>query len=429
MSEGAGVRLAWVLHAGRLCPVSSFAGVPPEARPEVTCPLCGRAVVLRLGAQVAHHAAHRAGDDCAVTAPESALHLNCKLHLAACLEAAAGQGGLRLAEPCAAAALRPAGCLGTVERPWLPGGWARVAVELSLGGRRPDLTLLDVQGVPLAAIEVHVQSPVTEAKRQDLARAGLPWAEVAGTPALLSWGLPAPLPTERSAPAAPLRCANCALRRPTRAAPAAPGHWQQVLRDFRAVQQAFGAGARALEAASCGVLAARPVDRYLPSAARVERDVLFIARAHQSPATVVVGQVAPPRLLYQCPDDGALQQPELEAWAEAYLQRLRRVWVVDAPAGWLYLPKMLADPTWRAAWVARGAPHRARELRRLLGEPSGAAAASADLLGYLHGDVWQGRPHRWVWRAAWGGWVWAARAYSAGSPQITAASPAPLEVP
>jgi competence CoiA-like predicted nuclease len=63
--------------------VSDFEGIRAKLRPLATCPQCERHVTLKLGDKVVHHAAHRPGDLCSATRPETALHLITKFHLAA----------------------------------------------------------------------------------------------------------------------------------------------------------------------------------------------------------------------------------------------------------------------------------------------------------------------------------------------------------
>lgn len=71
VSRGA-AKLAWVVTADGLRHVSTYAHLAPEQRPAAVCPACDRAVRLKLGARVVHHAAHTPGDLCAVTRPETA---------------------------------------------------------------------------------------------------------------------------------------------------------------------------------------------------------------------------------------------------------------------------------------------------------------------------------------------------------------------
>ena len=69
MSAGSrnAVGLEWVRLDGRDAHVSEFGGLPPGGRPDVTCPECGDALVLKLGEVRAWHAAHKPGAVCALS--------------------------------------------------------------------------------------------------------------------------------------------------------------------------------------------------------------------------------------------------------------------------------------------------------------------------------------------------------------------------
>jgi hypothetical protein len=197
------VQLQWVLEQGELCHVSTFARLPPEKRPEVYCPQCQRPVVLKLGHQLAHHAAHRPEDTCVVQQAETAVHLNAKLHIAQELRQ---QSVLHLSQSCA-------GCGKT--RPWRwPGLWDAVQVETRLDERiQPDILLL-AKGEPVGGIEVLVSHAVDEAKALRLQRRRLPWVEVAGRETLYlgvtAWHADQPLPVRRQVGAVPAwLCEKC----------------------------------------------------------------------------------------------------------------------------------------------------------------------------------------------------------------------------
>lgn len=190
--------LTWILVDGEPAHVSRFAGLPPRRRPPVFCPQCGRRLTLKLGPILRHHAAHAAHDRCAATAPETALHLDVKHHLAASLRAAIGTGApLVLRRQCADV------CDVTELHTWLR-DWDDVVVETTVaGGRaRPDITLVR-DGRPVAAIEVLVSHAVDEEKQRALAGVGVPWIEVRAAEALLGeedaggWTADLPLPVAR----------------------------------------------------------------------------------------------------------------------------------------------------------------------------------------------------------------------------------------
>lgn len=175
--------LAYVLHEGGYCHVSRFARLSPRARPQVFCPECEREVILHLGQQYAHHAAHRPGAVCALTRPETARHFNTKLHLYTQLSK---RRRLLIAQPCygwwaPTVENVPGGhveCTGK-HRPylWLE-GWDRVEVEKFVGSRKPDIVIYRGNQA-VAAIEVRATHAVDMDKRADLEALGLPWIEIA----------------------------------------------------------------------------------------------------------------------------------------------------------------------------------------------------------------------------------------------------------
>lgn len=177
-------KLVYVLHEDAFRHVSDFAHLPVGARPPVVCPQCDLSVILHLGQKNAHHAAHRPEALCALTAPETVLHLNTKAHLHAQLSNASQ---LYVSQPCYGWWAPDIGprrgghveCFGRGSRRpylWLE-GWDRVEVEKTVGGRRPDIVFY--RGVEaVAVIEVKATHAVDVEKSADLDRAGLPWLEV-----------------------------------------------------------------------------------------------------------------------------------------------------------------------------------------------------------------------------------------------------------
>lgn len=199
--------LTWVIVAGRPRRVSDFANLAPRKRPPATCPECGRALTLKLGRVRRHHAAHAPNVLCAATQPETALHVNLKLYLAAQLGSAAGKGfELRILRRCEGAGCQP--CDEVREDVWLR-DWDDVAVEARVEARvasaerhrRPDVVLLRA-GQPVGAIEVLVSHAVSEQKAESLAHARIPWVEVRATEQLFDtesgWRAGHPLPVERT---------------------------------------------------------------------------------------------------------------------------------------------------------------------------------------------------------------------------------------
>jgi hypothetical protein len=172
---------AWALT--QLRNALEVSGKADPDRP-VICPQCDLPVILHLGQKNAHHAAHKPEALCALTAPETVLHINTKAHLHAQLSKAKQ---LYVYQPCYGWWAPDVGprrgghveCFGRGSRRpylWLE-GWDRVEIEKTVGGRRPDIVFY--RGVEaMAAIEVKATHAVDVEKRADLDRAGLPWLEV-----------------------------------------------------------------------------------------------------------------------------------------------------------------------------------------------------------------------------------------------------------
>lgn len=205
--------LVWVLVEGQLAHVSSFAQLAPRQRPSSACPVCRRSVILKLGSRVAHHAAHRPGDACVVTAGESALHLNTKCHLAAVLReaVAAGTATLTVEERCIVGehlGFPDARCGNTQARVWAA-DWDEVAIEYRFGQRVPDVMLLKA-GAPVGAIEVFATHRVDDEKAAALRELGVPWLEVKADEALFAaetaWTCALPLRAEQEGPRRSWRC-------------------------------------------------------------------------------------------------------------------------------------------------------------------------------------------------------------------------------
>lgn len=198
--------LRWVLVAGKRHPVSDFAHLPPAGRPEAHCPLCHELVVLKLGTQRTYHAAHRSTSQCITHQPETAWHLNTKLHIAHQL---AQSQPLSIQQPCQK-------CGRTRSVVWLT-DWTDVQVEHRLtDGLQPDIGLYREE-VLVAAIEVRVTHPITEEKIDSWFKQKVPWIEVRGQPELyegkLAWTVERPLPIERHSPDFyPWLCTPCSRR-------------------------------------------------------------------------------------------------------------------------------------------------------------------------------------------------------------------------
>ncbi len=205
--------LVWVTIDGRLHHVSDFVGIPPRERPPARCPECGDLVTLKLGRVRRHHAAHAAGAICAAAHPETALHLDCKLALAAALDRLLARGSppvLTVVRRCAGPLLGASeNCEATSVAP-LADGWDAVHVERRVSDMlRPDL-LLTRGGVPVAAIEIVVTHPVSADKASELDALGVPWVEIDGAGRLTTvdgWRLDEPLEVRAEGGRAAWRCA------------------------------------------------------------------------------------------------------------------------------------------------------------------------------------------------------------------------------
>jgi uncharacterized protein YlaI len=205
-----GAKLMYCLVDGQARHVSEFAKFPPKSRPAALCPECGERVVLKLGStgRRAHHAAHKPGSVCAITNPESALHLNCKIHIYRQL--LLGRE-LYIRQACAGWVVPKMGefgggqcqCRGERSRPclWLE-AWDGVGVERHVGTRKPDI-LFYRNGTPVAAIEIYATHAVDEWKRAELKELGIPWLEVKADERIYQpdeygetepWSLSKPLP-------------------------------------------------------------------------------------------------------------------------------------------------------------------------------------------------------------------------------------------
>jgi hypothetical protein len=387
--SGDGVQLAWVMLDGQPCHVSTFAGVPPSHRPEVTCPACGEPVVLRLGARLAHHAAHRAGQECAATAPESALHLNCKLHIAAQLRGFGGSG-VQVDQDCAMGA---AGCTGLVTRPWML-GWDEVAVELRVASRRPDVVLLR-HDVPLGAIEVCVHSAVSDPRRRALAALGLSWIEVAGSPDVLRWRAGEPLRVQQSAPDPRLRCPPCARRdRAIHLAPEDDGRWRGTLRRY----SAHTIRARAFAQSTDGAAARSPAveelllyDRYSPHRPGRRRGALVTIRHEDA---LILWDTLDARCISRL--QPASPHATLRRDADRHLRALQRLWIVDVGGSWWSPALALGHPEAAATWADEGIGHRWPGGVAGL-PPRGPEATLLDLTAWLLATRLDDLPARWGW--------------------------------
>lgn len=165
------VLLAWALdRGGARTRISSLDAGARRARAPFSCIGCGEPVVAKLGAERAHHFAHRPGSACPLTRPETALHLDAKERLLAlAADAFAGRRAVALAARCPRCR-RPAPLdLRAV-------GDAALA-EGAAGALRCDV-LVTRGGAPALALEVKVTHAVDAAKEAALAAIALRALEI-----------------------------------------------------------------------------------------------------------------------------------------------------------------------------------------------------------------------------------------------------------
>jgi hypothetical protein len=201
--------LEWVIVDGSPRHVSAFAELRPKRRPRAYCPQCARPLTLKLGSIRRHHAAHEPGEVCAATQPETALHINCKLALAATLSAAAGTDAiLATRRQCAGPTGSASPCSETLVREWLR-GWDDVQIERRAGNAlRPDILLVRARAV-IGAVEILVSHAVPPEKAQALADLGVDWIEIRADERLATpggWTPRDPLPVLHASDEREWRC-------------------------------------------------------------------------------------------------------------------------------------------------------------------------------------------------------------------------------
>jgi hypothetical protein len=165
------VLLAWALdREGRKTAIGALDAASRRARGPFRCIGCGDELVAKLGPVRARHFAHRPGSTCALTRPETALHLDAKERLLAlCADAFSRALRVRLAARCP-------GCRREAPLDLAALGDGAQA-EAQLGALRVDV-LVTRGGRPALALEVRVSHAVDAAKEAALAAAGVPALEV-----------------------------------------------------------------------------------------------------------------------------------------------------------------------------------------------------------------------------------------------------------
>ncbi len=165
------VLLAWALdREGEKLHVDSVDPRRRRARAPFRCLACDEPLVARLGAQRAHHFAHRPGSACPLTRPETALHLNAKERLLSLCQGAFA-GRIRVL-----AGARCPGCRREAPLDLARAGDGAVP-EATLGALRCDV-LVTRGDAPALAFEVKVTHALDAQKEAALARLGVPALEI-----------------------------------------------------------------------------------------------------------------------------------------------------------------------------------------------------------------------------------------------------------
>lgn len=231
--------LVWVMVDGEPRHVSEFASFSHGRRPRAHCPQCGRRLTLKLGEVLQHHAAHAARDSCAATNPETALHLNCKLAIAAALRAAtAGEPVLSIVQRCA-----DQSCTASLATEWVR-GWTEVRVEQRVtNARRPDILLYRHRDL-IGVLEIVASNAVSPEKARALHDLHVSWIEVRAEDRLTipgAWHPQHPLAVLRTSDRGAWRCDTHAARE---AATYEARRRTSVLRAARVVDAYHERGAR-----------------------------------------------------------------------------------------------------------------------------------------------------------------------------------------
>ena len=199
MAQEQNHRPRWVLYDEELRLVSDFAHLTPKERPAVFCPACERQVIMKLGKKVVHHFAHKADCDCVVNTPESALHLNAKVHIGKALENAKE---LLVSLNCQGLPKNGIECPEPAPFP-LVTLWDDVQIECKFGTKRPDIGLF-FQEELICAIEICATHPIPDEKIELFEQSQIAWIEVRADDSLFegpnAWTPQLPLTLRRGSP-------------------------------------------------------------------------------------------------------------------------------------------------------------------------------------------------------------------------------------
>ena len=164
-------KLSWVIVDGDIHQVKDFSHLKPDQRPVAYCPECKRQVILRLGERRIFHAAHKAQDNCVLTSPETALHLNTKLYVA---EELRKHKPLLINTYCKG--YEGLICSNKKLSEYFT-EWDQVKVEYHIDQYRPDIVLLK-EGQTIGAVEIFVTHTIEPEKESYLKQLSIPWLEI-----------------------------------------------------------------------------------------------------------------------------------------------------------------------------------------------------------------------------------------------------------
>jgi hypothetical protein len=325
------VLLEWIRIGTRHAHVSEFSNLPVGRRPHVFCPVCDSEVTMRLGDDVRDHVAHRPGSICSLTAPETARHLNAKLHIARELESI---HHIDLQHLCGE------GCGESVEisSAWTA-PWDSARPETRVDTLRPDVVLF-AGGKAVAAIEVAETHPVPKEKVEHLAKLGLPWVEVKASDIIGSngplWSANAPLPILRRSSLHGRTCSSCLATKRTPSTVLAGGN---VL----AGASYSDSGLDSPRSWSPHIIAYRAIDYYYPSGKRF-RDIYYITQCWERAILNRAGSDYPLYTQYGFPPRHEKAE-FLAAFKQEceYIKERRRASRLDCPMPWTRIPVLTFD--------------------------------------------------------------------------------------
>jgi hypothetical protein len=168
------VGIHYVITDGREANVNEFAGIKPKDRPACLCPVCFEPVILKLGEKRTFHAAHKPGQFCPLTNPETIQHFNAKRHIAHELQNAK----ILLAyQYCNGYKDSNLDCKANPFEVVVAEEWDEVIVEGAVGNYKADV-LIKKDDKPILVIEVFHSHRIEKEKAESLINQNIPWIEV-----------------------------------------------------------------------------------------------------------------------------------------------------------------------------------------------------------------------------------------------------------